>query len=233
MSKSPDTAKAIAVLEAALGHTFQNKDLLAEALTHPSLEGEANYQRLEFLGDRVIGLVAAGILFSSFSSEREGKLSRRYSALVRRETLAEIAEEIDLGQHIRMTSTTIKAGGCTNASILSDVLEALVGAVYLEAGLSNAANFLMPFWDKYLDNLEAPKDPKSGLQEWAQGRRKPLPEYTVEGSEGPDHSPLFTVSVSVDGAGSMTATGASKQEASTKAAEALLQKIQAMKKSKS
>ena len=232
MTTLPKTPKATQALEKALGHTFKDKKLLNQALTHPSLEGEANYQRLEFLGDRVIGLVAADILFSSFSDEREGKLSRRYSALVRRETLAEIAEEIDLGSHINMTETTAKAGGRSNASILSDVLEALVGAVYLEAGLSNAAKFLMPFWGKYLDHLDAPKDPKSALQEWAQGRRKPLPEYKVEGSEGPDHSPLFTVSVSVDGAGSMTATGASKQEAGTKAAEALFQHIQAAAKSK-
>ena len=232
MSAPHDTPRSLGVLEKALGHTFQNKDLLTEALTHPSLEGQPNYQRLEFLGDRVIGLVAADILFSSFPEEREGKLSRRYSALVRRETLAEIAGEIDLAQHIRMTDTTAKAGGRTNASILSDVLEALIGALYLEAGEKAASDFLKPFWEKCLDGAEAPKDAKSALQEWAQGRGRPLPVYKVEGSEGPDHSPRFTVSVTVDGAGSQTATGASKQEASTKAAEALFQIIQSGKKLK-
>ena len=230
MSTPRKTANAIGQLEKTLGHSFRNKDLLTQALTHPSLEGEPNYQRLEFLGDRIIGMVAAEMVFKTFPEEREGKLSRRFSALVRRETLAQVAGDIDLAGHIRMTETTVRAGGRENLSILSDVVEALVGALFLEAGLTGAARFVEANWAKFLNNGKAPKDPKSALQEWAQGRGRPLPEYQVLKSEGPDHAPRFTVSVSVEGAGSKTSTGSSKQEASVKAAEALFEQIQKAKK---
>jgi ribonuclease-3 len=230
MSTSHKTSGATGQLEKTLGHSFRNKDLLVQALTHPSLEGEPNYQRLEFLGDRIIGMVAADMVFRAFPGEREGKLSRRFAALVRREALARVAGDIDLAGHIRMTETTARTGGRENPSILSDVVEALVGALFLDAGLNGAANFIEASWAKFLDNGKAPKDPKSALQEWAQGRGRPLPEYQVLKSEGPDHAPRFTVSVSVEGAGSKTSTGSSKQEAGVKAAEALFEQIQKTKK---
>jgi len=224
--------KSTGPLEKALGHTFKNKALLRQALTHPSLEGQPNYQRLEFLGDCVIGMVVGALVYKTFPDEREGQLSRRYAALVRRETLAQVAGKLDLPTHIRMTDTTARAGGCSNTSILSDVVEALVGALYLEAGLAAAEAFVTEALGEYLAGKDAPKDPKSALQEWAQGRGKPLPDYTIVASEGPDHAPRFTVSVSVEGSGKATRTGASKQEAQTKAAGALLAKIEkAAKKS--
>ena len=230
MSASHKTSNAIGLLEKALGHSFRNKDLLVQALTHPSLAGEPNYQRLEFLGDRIIGMVAADMVFRAFPKEREGKLSRRFAALVRRETLAQVARDIDLAEYIRMTETTARAGGRVNSSILSDVVEALIGALFLDAGLNGASRFIEASWAKFLEHGTAPKDPKSALQEWAQGRGRPLPEYQVLKSEGPDHTPRFTVSVSVEGAGSMTSTGSSKQEAGVKAAEALFKQIQKAKK---
>jgi len=221
--------KSTGPLEKALGHTFKDRGLLRQALTHPSLEGEPNYQRLEFLGDRVIGLAAGNLVYRTFPGEREGQLSRRYAALVRRETLAQVAGTLNLGAHIRMTDTAARAGGRTNPSLLSDVVEALVGALYIEAGLEAADTFVTTALARFLEGEDAPKDPKSALQEWAQGRGRPLPDYTVTGSEGPDHAPRFTVSVSVEGAGTATREGISKQDAQTKAAEALLKKIQKAK----
>lgn len=205
-----------------MGHSFKNKSLLIEALTHPSLEGEAHYQRLEFLGDRVLGMVIAGRLYEKFKGETEGRLSRRLAALVRKETLGQIALKLDLGPLIRMTPTVERGGGRKNPSILSDVLEALIGALYLDGGYGAALVFVEKVWAENLEGKTAGKDPKTGLQEWAQSRGLPLPEYEILEQSGPDHSPSFKIGVSVEGLGSASAKGNSKRQAQTRAAEKLL-----------
>jgi ribonuclease-3 len=216
---APKTTKS---LEKILGHSFQDKSLLLMAITHPSLEGEKSYQRLEFLGDRVLGVIIGGLIFERFKDDSEGQLSRRFAALVRKETLSQVAVNLGLSPMVRMTETTEKTGGRSNSSILSDVLEALIGALFVDAGFKVARDFVEGAWAGNLDDKTAAKDPKSGLQEWAQGRGQPLPLYEVVEQSGPDHAPSFTVKVSVEGLGSATAKGASKRIAETRAAEKLL-----------
>lgn len=220
-SKTKDPIKTLEVLS---GHTFKNKSLVIEALTHPSLEGETPYQRLEFLGDRVLGMVIAAHLYGKFGKEPEGRLSRRLAALVRKETLGRIALDLKIGPLIRMTDTVARGGGRENPSILSDVLEALIGALYLDGGYQAAAAFVEKAWAKHLEGKTAVKDPKTGLQEWAQQRGLPLPEYEILEQSGPDHSPSFKIGVSVKGLGTATAKGPSKRQAQTRAAEKLLAK---------
>ncbi|MHA1544530.1 MAG: ribonuclease III [Alphaproteobacteria bacterium] len=216
--------KTIKTLEKILGHSFADKALLLEAITHPSLEGEKSYQRLEFLGDRVLGVIIAGLIFERFKNESEGQLSRRFAALVRKETLASVAVALSLSPIIRMTDTTEKTGGRTNASIHSDVLEALIGALFVDGGYKKTRDFIATAWAGNLEDKTAAKDPKSDLQEWAQGRGQPLPLYETVEQTGPDHAPFFTVKVSVEGLGSASAKGPSKQSAETRAAEKLLGK---------
>lgn len=230
-ARTADTSSA-APLASALGFPFRNKTLLREALTHPSLEGETNYQRLEFLGDRVLGLVIGRLLFETFPGEREGQLSRRQAQLVRRETLAGIAKELGLPRYIRMTAITERGGGRESRAILSDVLEALIGVMFLEGGLEAADQFIRKHWAGRLKVPEAAKDPKSALQEWAQGRGLTLPAYSLASRAGPDHAPRFTVTVSVEGRGEVSAEGTSKQEAEVKAAKKLLAALKRGGKSK-
>jgi ribonuclease-3 len=231
MTRTPNTPPPEG-LSSTLGHTFTNETLLKTALTHPSLEGEDNYQRLEFLGDRVLGMVIGALLYQKYPGDREGNLSRRQTALVRKETLAEVARNLKLGRYIRMTETTVRGGGRTNPSILSDVIEALIGALYLEAGAAVAEAFIKKNWGPYLSADVVKKDSKTDLQEWAQGRGLALPEYEEIKKTGPDHAPKFVVEVTVDGAGSAQAEGASKQAAEILAARDLLNKMTAKKKSK-
>ncbi len=231
MTRTPNTPPPEG-LSSTLGHTFTNETLLKTALTHPSLEGETNYQRLEFLGDKVLGMVIGALLYDTYPRDREGNLSRRQTALVRKETLAEVAQNLKLGRYIRMTETTARGGGRTNPSILSDVIEALIGALYLEAGAGVAEAFIKKNWDPYLSADVVKKDSKTALQEWAQGRGLALPEYEEIKKTGPDHAPKFVVEVTVEGAGSAQAEGASKQAAEILAARDLLNKMTAKKKSK-
>lgn len=224
MVKGNPDPKTTKTLENILGHSFGDKTLLLAALTHPSLEGKKSYQRLEFLGDRVLGLVISGLIFDRFKDDSEGQLSRRFAALVRKETLAGIAHGLGLPALIRMTDTTEKTGGRTNTSIQSDVLEALIGATFVDGGYKAARDFIGAAWANNLEEKSAAKDPKSGLQEWAQGRGQPLPLYEVVERLGPDHAPFFTVKVSVEGLGSASAKGSSKQIAEVRAAEKLLSK---------
>ena len=223
MSSDPTLdPKTLKTLEEILGHSFSDKTLLFAAMTHPSLEGENNYQRLEFLGDRVLGLVIGALIFERFQGDSEGQLSRRFAALVRKETLSEVAIDLGFSPMIRMTETTEKTGGRTNASIHSDVLEALIGAVFVDGGFKRARDFIAKAWGDNLNDKTPAKDPKSGLQEWAQGCGQPLPLYEVVERSGPDHAPSFTIKVSVEGLGSASAKGSSKQIAETRAAEKLL-----------
>lgn len=224
----------IAPLQQALGHEFVNPALLEEALTHPSISGMSRrsatkgYERLEFLGDRVLGLVVAQWLLERFPKEQEGALARRLTALVRAEALVVVAERIGLGRHLNLApSEQVSDGGSVKPAILADACEALIGALYLDGGLDAAAAFIRRHWDGALEGAKAspPQDPKTGLQEWALARGQKLPLYTDIGRSGPDHAPVFQVSVQVDGQAPVTASGPSKRAAEKAAAETLLSRI--------
>ncbi|WP_096702109.1 ribonuclease III [Magnetospirillum sp. 15-1] len=225
-------AGAVADLQVVLGHVFGRPELLTQALTHPSMQqGRRSktsdpYERLEFLGDRVLGLVVAEMLFNRFPAEAEGALARRHAALVRREAVARVANEIGLGRHLVLAKGEDDAGGRGNPGILADACEAVIGALYADAGFAMAATFVRSRWESLMEEaLAPPKDAKTGLQEWAQGRGKPLPAYRVLGQEGPPHEPIFLIEVSVEGVGSAVGRGASKRVAEQAAAGALLEQV--------
>jgi ribonuclease-3 len=206
-----------------LGHEFKTPLLLVQALTHPSLEGALNYQRLEFVGDRVLGLAIAELLYNKFPNVKEGGLSLRLAALVRKEALAEVALKIGLDRHIRMAASADDAAGRGKSSILADVCEAVIGALYLDGGLAPAARFVAKHWqDRIAAEATAVKDAKSALQEWAQGRGLNPPAYNLVEQSGPDHEPSFKVEVRIEGLAPLQATGASKRQAEQAAAEAML-----------
>ena len=214
-------------LETALGHRFQNPDLLNEALTHRSAAVGAlrSNERLEFLGDRVLALVIAQMLMARFPDAEEGEMSRRLTALVRREALAEVAERIDLASDVIFGPSDAKAGR-ENTGLLANACEAVIGALFLDGGLDAARSFIAGAWGAMVDAGEgAERDAKTRLQEWAQGRGRPLPRYEVTGREGPAHAPQFVVTVTVDGEPAATGGGASKRAAEQAAAAALLDRL--------
>jgi ribonuclease-3 len=221
---------AVADLERTLGHTFKDRDLVEQALTHSSVgEGAcpvADYEQLEFLGDRVLGLIVADLLIRHFPGDNEGDLSKRLNALVSRDTCARIAERVGVGPALRLAAGETKRGGRENKTILGDACEALIAAVYRDAGLEAARTVFTPLWEAELDALGSLSalSPKSKLHEWAMAKGRPAPTYRVTGREGPDHSPRFTVEVLVEGLDPTTATGRSRQEAEKAAASALLQR---------
>ena len=225
--RNPDLDAA----QALLGYQFADQDLLLRALMHRSAAGGAeaqSYERLEFLGDRVLGLVVAEMLYERFPRDPEGFLARRHAALVRKEALARVARRVDLGRHIVMSRGEEDAGGRESDAILSDACESLLGATYLDGGLGPAAAFIKAHWPKMMEEASAPpKDAKTGLQEWAQQRGLPLPVYETVATEGPDHNPVFTIQVSVKGYPASTATGTSKRAAAQAAATSLLETLTA------
>lgn len=213
-------------VEASIGYTFRNKALLKEALTHPSAGGTSN-QRLEFLGDSVLGLAVARMLFQQFPGENEGELARRHAALVCGGTIVDVAREIGLGQHLRMAASETANGGRDNPTNLEDACEALIGALYLDGGLPAAEAFIEAHWLPRLHATAAPpKDAKTALQEWAQGRGLPLPAYRVTASQGPSHAPVFTIEASVQGHPPAAATAGSKRVAEQAAAKLLLERLE-------
>jgi ribonuclease-3 len=199
---------------------------LERALTHSSLSGTArghDLERLEFLGDRVLGILAAEALYRRFPEMTEGELAPRLNALVRKETCAKAALAWGLDQHVRMSSHEDAAGGRRKAAILGDVAEALLGAIYLDGGLEAARRAYELFWTPHFDELsEAHRDPKTSLQEWTQERRRGTPDYVVVASGGPAHAPAFDVEVRIEGFAAARGTGRSKREAQTEAARAFL-----------
>ncbi|RAU22481.1 ribonuclease III [Paramagnetospirillum kuznetsovii] len=215
-----------------LGHRFASPDLLSQALTHPSInqgrkyKQSAPYERLEFLGDRVLGLVVADMLYRAFPDEAEGALARRFTALVRKEAVARVALSIGLDRRLAMAKGDEDAGGRANQGILADACEAVIGALYADGGFEVAARFVRGHWRAIMDEVSAPpKDAKTELQEWAQGRGLKLPAYVVVGSEGPAHEPVFLVEVAVEGVGSAQGRGSSKRVAEQAAATELLEKV--------
>lgn len=224
-----------------IGYAFARPELLAEALTHPSALGQAQgrrqrhsrnsprgYERLEFLGDRVLGLVIAELLWRRFPNEPEGHLTRRLTHLVRAEALARVAEAIGLEAHLVLSRAEAATGTAANPSILADVCEALIAAIYLDGGFAAASTFVRRFWEPLVEGMEGPpRDPKTALQEWAQARGLALPAYQLVGTSGPDHALRFTVAVSVTGHDPATATASSKRIAEARAAAVLLDRLDA------
>ncbi|HVH79731.1 MAG TPA: ribonuclease III [Stellaceae bacterium] len=215
-------------------HAFTRPALLTEALTHPSAvapprgksrrrTAQRHYERLEFLGDRVLGLVVADLLWHRFENEPEGPMTRRMADLVRRETVARVALEIGLDQHLVLSPSEAASGAARNPSILADVCEAVIAAIYLDGGLPVAAAFVERWWAPLIDAAPAPpRDPKTRLQEWAQAKGLGLPVYRLVTMEGPDHAPRFTIAARVAQSDEATATASSKRAAEAAAAAALL-----------
>ena len=221
--------RRLAALEERLGYKFTDRDLLVQALTHGSYgDGRRkvdNYQRLEFLGDRVLGLFTAGILYLSSEAD-EGGLARKLNALVRKETCAEISQELEIGDIIRMSKATEKQGGREMVSILGDTAESILGAIYLDGGYEAAKAFYNKFWhDRMLNVLNRSlKDPKTELQELAAVRKLGMPVYDLVERTGPDHRPSFIMKVSLGDAWQGEGAGANKKDAEREAAQDLLKK---------
>ena len=208
-----------------LGYIFSDKARVTEALTHRSVVGASigSYERLEFLGDRVLALVIADLLVAEFPSEAEGALAMRFVALVRRETLAEIAGNAGIASHILLGASEEESGGRENDAILADVCEALLGAMYLDGGLEPARAFIERYFLAALhEAIKPPQDAKTALQEWAQGKGYGLPNYNQVLRDGPDHAPVFTISVTVKDISPAQGTGSSKRTAEQAAAKQFL-----------
>ncbi len=219
----------LAELEAVLGHVFADKDLLARALTHVSApstgggERVQSYQRLEFLGDRVLGVAVAEMLYRAYPQATEGELSMRLAKLVRRETCAAVAEDWDVGPHIVLGQGEARGGGRKKSAIVSDVCESLIGAVSLDAGFDAARELVARSWkDRMSADLEPERDAKTAVQEWAQGRALPAPHYVDVSRSGPPHLPVFTMEVRLDGFEPERGEASSKRAAEQAAAQAFL-----------
>jgi len=215
-----------------LGYTFQRPELAVAALRHPSAPGRrpdtvAEFERLEFLGDRVLGLVMADQLFKQFPQEAEGSLSRRLASLVRATTLAVIAREAGLPDHLVIASNEGGSGGVKNDNIVADALEAMIGAIYLDAGLDAARQVILSLWGKRIEAAPtAARDAKTALQEYAQARSPQLPQYEVISQAGPSHAPVFEVRVSLATGHSAIGQGSSKRQAEQAAATILLESLE-------
>ncbi len=226
------------------GYDFSNAALLETALTHASAQkktarkpppagadGNArdNNERLEFLGDRVLGLAVADLLIAAFPDEPEGSLAKRHTSLVQQQALVRVAREIDLATHLKLSAGEMKSGGQKKDKILADAVEALIGAIYLDGGFGAARNFVMKFWGAALQGqAQPPEDAKSQLQEWAQARALPLPEYKTVGKSGTAHAPQFEIEVSVKGHGKAAAVATSKRAAEKQAALKMLRRVGAV-----
>ncbi|HEX4180522.1 MAG TPA: ribonuclease III [Caulobacteraceae bacterium] len=223
-------ADAVGALERRLGRAFQDPALLERALTHASVGGGAGKTRdnevLEFIGDRVIGLLAAERLAELYPQAPEGELTVRLHGLVNRDACARVARRMGLGPALRLAGGETKTGGREKDSILGDACEAVMAAVYSDGGLTAAREVFVDLWSEEFDEVAAaqPRDPKTALQEWSQGQGKALPSYTVLDRSGPDHEPLFKVQVMVEGVSPAIAQGRSRREAEKAAAAILLER---------
>lgn len=212
-------------LTLALGYKFSNADLLHQALTHRSF-GATHNERLEFLGDSILNLVIAEALYEKFPAAKEGDLSRLRASLVKGDTLAEVARDFALGEHLRLGEGELRSGGQTRSSILADAVEAIIGAIFLDAGFAQARAIVRTWFQARMNNMSLAieeKDPKTLLQELLQGRKKQLPVYEVVDVEGESHAQVFTVSCTVAYIDSVTTGVASNRRAAEKeAAEKML-----------
>jgi len=223
----------LAALEASLGHRFSDRAILLAALRHSSLGSRARrgsreasaegFDRLEFLGDRVIGLVVAEMLLAGYPHDGEGDIARRHARLVDRASLARLARAIGLGRHLRLSAGEAQSGGRDNPAVLADAFEAVVAALYRDGGLAAAREFLVPqFAPLMAEVVIPPRDAKTALQEWAQARGLSLPTYRTLEMSGPAHRPRISVEVQIDGLPPQTADGPSRRTAEQAAAAALL-----------
>jgi ribonuclease-3 len=222
-----DVHMGLTVFEKTIGYTFTDRTLLEKAVIHASArekkrQAEDN-ERLEFLGDRVLGLTIAELLYGKFPKAPEGELARRFNRLVRKETCALVSKHMDLGNHLVLSQSEKSAGGTTNTNILGDACEAVLGAVFLDGGFASARALILRFWKPLLlDADEIPIDPKTALQEWAQGNHMKLPRYMEVSRSGPDHEPVFVMQVVVERIAPEQGTGSSKRLAEREAAATLL-----------
>ena len=194
--------KSVQQLQTILQYHFKDEELLKTAITHRSYSKNKNNERLEFLGDSVLGLVISGYIFKRLDKSAEGELSRVRASLVKEEALATVARDINLGDFLLLGSGELKSGGFRRASILSDALEAIFGAIYLDAGFSQCQKSILFLYEDYLVTLPSSaelKDPKTSLQEYLQGRKIDLPEYQVTKTEGKSHDQIFTIECSISG----------------------------------
>jgi ribonuclease-3 len=233
--------RAVEAMEETFQHRFKNPMLVIRALTHASVsdnkkkrgtKGNEDYERMEFLGDRVVNLVIADLLFHAYPSEKEGDLARRHTAFVRGEALARAAKTLNVQQYLKLSASEHAAGGAENDNILADVMEALIAALYLDAGYDHVRHIVKQVVQDDIMAMSAPPiDSKTALQEWTQARQLGLPEYHLTKRDGPDHAPEFTVEVRVP-LGKNTSEcevaigiGASKRAAEKEAAQALMAKL--------
>jgi len=215
--------------EGRIGHKFTRPELLLRAVTHASISspGREDNQRLEFLGDRVLGLVMAEALLSADVGASEGQLAPRFNALVRKEACAEVARELGLGEVMKLGRSEMLSGGRRKEALLGDAMEALIAAVYTDGGFEAARSLILRHWGSRINAVEQDaRDPKTSLQEWAQARGMPPPTYTEAGREGPDHQPIFTVMVRLANDEGETARAGSKRVAEQQAAKALLARME-------
>lgn len=228
--------KALAGLQEKLRYQFKDRALLDTAMTHPSALGgqdatQHSNQRLEFLGDRVLGLVMSERLYERRPGEREGGLAPRFNRLVNKGACADAARRMELGTYLILGASEKASGGAEKEGILGDVCEAVIAALYLDGGLKTARSFIERAWaEQFANPKERVKDTKSLLQEWAQARGHDLPDYEEVGRAGPDHAPVFRVTVRVGPKYTETGEGASKQDAERKAATLLLNRLEGRKK---
>ncbi|MGV8995878.1 MAG: ribonuclease III [Parvibaculaceae bacterium] len=224
MSITPPVS--VAALEARLGHRFADTGLLIRSLRHSSAIGRnetsLSNERLEFMGDRVLGLVVAEWLLNDFPQAPEGELAVRYNGLVRKEACALVAAEIGLGEFLVLGSGEDKAGGRKKPAILADACEAVIAALYLDGGLEAARKFIEVEWKRFLSEPTQQVDAKTSLQEWSQKRGRGIPVYKATGRSGPDHAPEFEVQVEISGVKPLSGSGSSKRIAEQAAARAML-----------
>jgi len=222
-------AAELSALEARIGHSFSQPDLIVRAVTHASMSTPARHdnQRLEFLGDRVLGLVMAEALLAADAGAPEGQLAPRYNALVRKEACAEVAREIALGDALKLGRSEMLSGGRRKQALLGDAMEAVIAAVYLDAGFEAARAMVLRLWGPRITRVEDDaRDAKTSLQEWAQARGLPPPDYSEVARKGPDHAPIFTIRAQLASGQSADAEAGSKRLAEQMAAQSLLDRLE-------
>lgn len=214
---------------ARLGHDFNRPELLVRAVTHSSISSATrpDNQRLEFLGDRVLGLVMAEALLAADKGASEGQLAPRFNALVRKEACAEVAVQIDLGAVLKLGRSEMLSGGRRKQALLGDAMEAVLAAVYQDAGFEAARGVILALWGDRIANVKSDaRDPKTALQEWAQARGQQPPKYVEVARSGPDHAPVFTIAARLQDGNEEQATAGSKRHAEQAAAKALLARLE-------
>lgn len=211
-----------------IGYTFQTPELLVTALTHASLSSStrSDNERLEFLGDRVLGLVMAEALIDADTTASEGQLAPRFNALVRKETCADVARDCGLGEVLKLGRSEMLSGGRRKNALLGDAMEAVIAAVYRDGGMAVARDMILRLWGKRIDTVEVDaRDPKTALQEWAQARGQQPPRYAEVARSGPDHAPVFTIEARLPSGETAQGTAGNKRQAEQAAAQALLDRV--------